>query len=76
MWPVAGCRVRIAPAPRVHNHEVEAEAVLAPHIAATFKRAREVPLCLVVHDTTELKFSGRAERDGLGLLTGTRWPAI
>jgi hypothetical protein len=53
------------------NDEVEAEAVLAPHIAATFKRAREVPLCLVVHDTTEFKFSGQAERDGLGLLTGS-----
>lgn len=51
------------------NDEVEAEAVLAPHIAATFRRAGEVPLCLVVHDTTEFKFSGQAERDGLGMLT-------
>jgi hypothetical protein len=51
------------------NDEVEAEAILAPHVAATFKRASEVPLCLIVHDTTEFKFSGQAERDGLGLTT-------
>lgn len=53
------------------NDEVEAEAILAPHIAATFKRAKEVPLCLIVHDTTEFKFNGQAERDGLGLVAST-----
>ena len=35
------------------NDGVEAEAILAPHIAATLRRANEVSLCLVVHDTTE-----------------------
>ena len=45
------------------NDEIEAEAILAPHIAATFKRAKEVPLCLIVHDTTEFKFNGQAERE-------------
>ena len=53
------------------NDKVEPDAILAPHIAATFRRARENPLCLVVHDTTEFKFNGHAERDGLGLLTGS-----
>ena len=53
------------------NDEVEAEAILAPHIAATLRRASEVPLCLIVHDTTEFKFSGQAEREGLGMLTSS-----
>jgi hypothetical protein len=51
------------------NDDVEAESILAPHSAATFRRAREAGLCLVVHDTTEFKFSGNAERDGLGFVT-------
>lgn len=51
------------------NDDVEAEAILAPHSAATLRRAREAGLCLVVHDTTEFKFNGNAERDGLGLTT-------
>lgn len=51
------------------NGEVEPEAILAPHFAATLKRARNVPLCLVVHDTTEFKFSGYSKREGLGFVT-------
>ena len=51
------------------NDDVEAEAILAPHSAATFRRAREAGLCLVVHDTTEFKFSGNSEREGLGFVT-------
>jgi hypothetical protein len=53
------------------NDAVEADAILAPHIAATLRRANEVPLCLIVHDTTEFKFSGQAERDGLGMITSS-----
>lgn len=53
------------------NEDVEAEAILAPHFAATVKRAQEVPLCLVVHDTTDFKFRGTAEREGLGMVGGT-----
>jgi hypothetical protein len=53
------------------NEQVEPDAILAPHIAATFRRAREVPLCLIIHDTTEFKFNGSSEREGLGMLTGS-----
>lgn len=50
------------------NQEVKADAVLAPHIAATMSRAKQFPLCLMVHDTTDFEFSGK--REGLGLMTG------
>jgi hypothetical protein len=50
------------------NEEVKADAVLAPHIKATMGRAKQFPLCLMVHDTTAFEFSG--EREGLGLMTG------
>jgi hypothetical protein len=50
------------------NEEVKADAVVAPHIKATMGRARQFPLCLMVHDTTAFEFSG--EREGLGLMTG------
>jgi len=52
------------------NEAVEPDAVLGPHIDATMKRARQAPLCLVIHDTTEFRFEGEAEREGLGLLSG------
>lgn len=52
------------------NEEVRADAVLAPHIAATMGRAKQFPLCLMVHDTTDFEFSGK--REGIGLLTGNR----
>jgi hypothetical protein len=52
------------------NDEVNADAVLAPHIAATMCRATQFPLCLMVHDTTAFEFSG--EREGLGLMQGNR----
>lgn len=52
------------------NEEVRADAVLAPHIAATRGRATQFPLCLMVHDTTDFEFSGK--REGIGLLTGNR----
>lgn len=52
------------------NEDVRPEAILAPHIAATIRRAQQFPLCLMVHDTTAFEFSG--ERDGLGLMQGKR----
>jgi hypothetical protein len=52
------------------NEEVKADAVLAPHIKATIGRAKQFPLCLMVHDTTAFEFSG--EREGLGLMPGKR----
>lgn len=50
------------------NRAVESEEVLKPHIAETMKRARQAPLCLVVHDTTQFDFRGEP-RKGLGLTT-------
>jgi len=50
------------------NEEVNADAVLTPHIKATLSRAQQFPLCLVVHDTTAFEFSG--DREGLGLMPG------
>jgi hypothetical protein len=48
------------------NDEVSHADVLAPHIAASLKRAREHRLVRIVHDTTALTFGG--EREGLGTL--------
>jgi hypothetical protein len=50
------------------NDEVGPDAILAPHIGATMGRAKQFPLCLMVHDTTAFEFSG--DRDGLGLMPG------
>ena len=52
------------------NEEVRADAILAPHIKATMGRAKQHPLCLIVHDTTDFEFSG--EREGLGLMSGNQ----
>lgn len=52
------------------SEEVRADAVLAPHIKATMGRAKQHPLCLIVHDTTDFEFSG--EREGLGLMSGNQ----
>jgi len=52
------------------SEEVKADAVLAPHIKATMARAKQYPLCLIVHDTTDFEFSG--EREGLGLMSGNQ----
>jgi hypothetical protein len=53
------------------NDEVSADAILAPHIESTMRRARQAPLCLMVHDTTAFEFNG-AGREGLGLTNGKR----
>lgn len=47
------------------NEAVESGDVLKPHVAATMKRARQAPTCLIVHDTTEFDFKGDT-REGLG----------
>jgi hypothetical protein len=55
------------------NEHVEPEAVLEPHLAATFDRVRQVDgVVLVAHDTTELIFGGHS-RDDLGLTTGKQY---
>jgi hypothetical protein len=47
------------------NDAVKSSDVLQPHVAETMKRARQAPVCLIVHDTTEFKFKGEP-REGLG----------
>jgi hypothetical protein len=54
----------------IENEAVTAAAILAPHFVRTVGRCAEAATVLVVHDTTELKFSGETERRGLGRLRG------
>jgi hypothetical protein len=54
----------------LNNERVTFEAVLAPHIEATLKRATQHGTCLVLHDTTSFEFGGASRRDGLGLMIG------
>jgi len=55
------------------NEHVEPEAVLEPHLAATFGRMQQADgVVLVAHDTTELIFGGHS-RDDLGLTTGKQY---
>lgn len=53
----------------VRNEKVTFEKLLEPHAQATVKRAHDHADVLVVHDTTEFRFTGAAEREGLGRLT-------
>jgi hypothetical protein len=46
------------------NERVTPQGILAPHYAATSRRAQEAGVVLCAHDTTEFSFS--TERDGLG----------
>ena len=48
------------------NEDVTMEGLLAPHRARTAKRARALRVVFAPTDTTSYKFSGEAERDGLG----------
>jgi hypothetical protein len=49
------------------NDAVTAAAILAPHIAATVKRASHCKCVIVAHDTTEFRFG---DREGMGYLSG------
>jgi hypothetical protein len=53
----------------LNNERVDPESLLRPHQLATVKRASILPECLVIHDTTTLRFEGA--RNGLGRLTGS-----
>lgn len=53
----------------LRNEEVDAAAILAPHIAATAERVVAEPLVYCVSDTTEFRFGGEG-REGLGALQG------
>jgi len=52
----------------LNNPRVDADDVLAPHVAASWKRATDSGpgWVLSVEDTTELRFTGDLEREGLG----------
>lgn len=50
------------------NDEVTPEAILAPHLRQTARRAAEAPRIIVVHDTTAFEFGGQSKRAGLGHL--------
>jgi hypothetical protein len=50
------------------NAQVLPEAILAPHVRQTARRAAELPRILVVHDTTTFEFGGQSKREGLGHL--------
>lgn len=50
------------------NEDVEAEAILAPHRARTWERARQGKWVLSLEDTTEMRFGGSVEREELGSL--------
>jgi hypothetical protein len=50
------------------NDEVTPEAILAPHLRQTARRAAEAARIIVVHDTTAFEFGGQSKRAGLGHL--------
>lgn len=52
----------------VRNEKVCLRNTLAPHTACTVKRAAARDAILVVHDTSEFRFSGACRRSGLGRL--------
>jgi hypothetical protein len=54
----------------VENRRVNAEAMLAPHRAATVERCRAAGTVYVVSDTTEFTFSGVARGKKLGRIQG------
>lgn len=50
----------------LRNPRVDAEAVLEPHFDKTAERIRDAGVTLVIHDTSEFKYSGDTPREGLG----------
>jgi transposase-like protein/DDE family transposase len=53
----------------INNDGFSADDIVAPHIAATARRAAEAQTTLAIHDTTQFEYSG--ERDGLGPTVST-----
>jgi Transposase DNA-binding/Transposase DDE domain len=51
----------------VNNDDFTAAQLLQPHKKATFERAEQSGMVLVVHDTTHVEFPGDAKREGLGV---------
>ena len=52
----------------VRNPRATFEAVLKPHIQATLARCSQAPVVLAVHDSSEFRFTGSEQREGLGCL--------
>jgi hypothetical protein len=52
------------------NTQVDTNGILAPHIAQTLDRMRQVPIVLAVQDTTEFNLSHLHATEGLGRGTG------
>lgn len=50
------------------NVRVTPEAILAPHLRQSARRAGAHARVLVVHDTTQFEFGGQKKREGLGRL--------
>jgi Transposase DNA-binding/Transposase Tn5 dimerisation domain len=67
--PQALCPADLKAAYRLFaNSEVELQAILASHLAATDKRCRQVPLVLAVQDTSEIDYTSHVAAQGLGYL--------
>ncbi|MFM2419631.1 MAG: hypothetical protein RL385_4354 [Pseudomonadota bacterium] len=56
----------------INNAEVEADDVFGPHQRQTVYRSEQSGEVLVIHDTTQLTFSGSSPRKGLGRLQADR----
>lgn len=54
------------------NPDVELQALLATHLAATDLRTRQVPLVLAVQDTSEIDYTSHHAATGLGYLATSR----
>jgi hypothetical protein len=54
----------------LNNESVTPEEILAPHFTATSSRVAAHQRVLIVHDTTEFRFTGDTRRSGLGVLAG------
>jgi len=50
----------------LESEEVTLDALLAPHLPRTTERVRQVGLAFAIADTTAFKFTGEADREGLG----------
>ncbi|KWR75532.1 IS4 family transposase [Cupriavidus sp. IDO] len=52
------------------NDQVDTDGVLAPHIAQTLHRMKQVPVVLAIQDTTEFNLTHLPATEGLGRGTG------
>jgi hypothetical protein len=52
------------------NTQVDTDGILAPHIAQTLDRMRQVPVVLAIQDTTEFNLAHLHATEGLGYGTG------